>query len=98
MVTVKAKRILIVVAYDIENDKKRGKVAKMLEKYGTRVNYSVFECMFTTAQLEKTKESVAKHIDRKTDSVIFYRICVDCYAKTVYFPEKKNSYDTVKMI
>jgi CRISPR-associated protein Cas2 len=82
----------------MEDDKKRCKVAKLLEKYGTRVNFSVFECMFTPAQLKKTKESIAKLIDRKTDRVAFYRICVDCYSKTEYMPEHKKDYKVVEVI
>ncbi|GHT62510.1 hypothetical protein AGMMS50239_16040 [Bacteroidia bacterium] len=95
---VKAKRILQVIAYDIEDDKTRNKVAKLLEKYGARVNYSVFECMFTSVQLQKTKESIAKLVDRRTDSVVFYPICVDCYSKTVYMPENKKEYNVVEVI
>jgi len=36
---------LIVVAYDIIDDKRRNRVAKTMEDYGTRVQYSVFECV-----------------------------------------------------
>lgn len=95
---VKAKRILQVIAYDIEDDRKRSKVAKLLEKYGARVNYSVFECMFTPVQLQKTKASVAKLIDTRTDSVVFYQICVDCYSKTVYMPDNKKEYNVVQIV
>lgn len=95
---MKAKRILQVVAYDIENDRKRNQIAKLLEKYGIRVNRSVFECMFTAVQLKKVQESIAGKIDRKTDSVVFYRICVDCYLKTVYMPDNKVTYRTVEVI
>jgi CRISPR-associated protein Cas2 len=95
---VKAKRIFCVVAYDVEDDKKRNKIAKFLEKYGARVNYSVFECMFTPVQLEKAKDNIAKQIDRKTDSVVFYRICVNCYTKTVYMPDKQKIHATVEIV
>jgi CRISPR-associated protein Cas2 len=92
---MKAKRILQIVAYDIEDDRKRNRIAKLLEKYGVRVNRSVFECMFTPAQLLKVKENIAGKIDRKTDSVVFYHICVDCFTKTVYLPPKKQKPETV---
>ena len=32
------------IAYDISEDRIRYRVAKILENYGTRVQYSVFEC------------------------------------------------------
>lgn len=34
----------IVISYDISSNKRRRKVAKILEGYGYRVQYSVFEC------------------------------------------------------
>ena len=32
------------VAYDITDDKRRNRVAKILKDFGTRIQYSVFEC------------------------------------------------------
>ena len=40
---VKAKKIFCVVAYDIQDDRSRIQISKILEKYGTRNNYRVFE-------------------------------------------------------
>jgi CRISPR-associated protein Cas2 len=34
----------VVVSYDISDDKRRRKVAQIMEGYGYRVQYSVFEC------------------------------------------------------
>lgn len=34
---------MIVISYDISNDKKRTKFAKYLAKFGHRIQYSVFE-------------------------------------------------------
>ena len=31
------------ITYDIEDDKRRKKISDLLEGYGVRVNYSVFE-------------------------------------------------------
>ena len=39
-----------VVTYDISDDKRRSQVVKLLEGNGTRMNYSVFECMLTDIQ------------------------------------------------
>lgn len=88
---VKAKRLFYAITYDIACTKKRNKLAKKLEFYGTRVNFSVFECMFTPSQLQKLQEYVQNTIDHKTDSVIFYRICVECFSKTNYFPPTHKS-------
>lgn len=87
MVNVKAKKIFVVVAYDISNSNKRSKVAKILDKYGTRVNLSVFECMLTKPKLLELKNKIETLIDSKTDSCVYYSICVDCYCKIERFPE-----------
>ncbi|MFE4108590.1 CRISPR-associated endonuclease Cas2, partial [Almyronema epifaneia] len=44
--------MLVLVVYDIPDDKRRTKLATFLEGYGRRVQYSVFECFMS---LEKMK-------------------------------------------
>jgi len=39
--------VQVVVAYDISNDKRRNKVAKCLQGYGERVNFSIQEIPHT---------------------------------------------------
>lgn len=88
---MRAKKIFCVVAYDISDDKRRYKVAKILTRHGKRFNNSVFECMFTDAQLRKTKEQTEKLIDEDDDSVVYYPICVDCFTKAIYQPERRSN-------
>lgn len=88
---MKAKKMFCVVAYDVADDKRRSRLVKVIEKYGTRINYSVFECLFTAAQYIRLQEKIEKLIDRKEDKVVCYPICVDCFTKIKYFPEKRNS-------
>ena len=59
-----------------------------MEKESTIV---FFECMFTDVQFKKTKEQIAKLIDRDDDSVAYYPICVDCFTKAVYQPERRSN-------
>jgi len=92
------KKIFCIVAYDIENDKQRTQTAKLLEKYGTRVNYSVFECLFTDKQFSSVKESIKKKIDSRNDTVIYYTVCIDCYSKIVYEPVRRQSARLVKVV
>ena len=40
-----------IITYDVQNDKRRKKISDELETFGTRVNYSVFEC-----QINKIKK------------------------------------------
>ena len=64
---VKAKKIFCVVAYDIQDDRSRIQISKILEKYGTRINYSVFECMFTDRQFQKIQINLERWINRRYD-------------------------------
>ena len=82
----RAKKTFCVVAYDIKEDRKRARVSKILEKYGIRVNFSVFECMFTDIQLLQVQEKIKKILDKRSDTVIYYPICVNCYTKIIYQP------------
>ena len=72
---------LIVVAYDISSNKRRKKVSDLLEQYGTRVNYSVFECLISPAKLQKLKQEATELIDKKRDSILYYQMCASCIEK-----------------
>lgn len=73
--------MFILISYDIVDDKKRTKVSKFLENYGTRVQYSVFECLISKEQLETIKKETKKIIDLSTDSIRFYSLCDSCLKK-----------------
>jgi CRISPR-associated protein Cas2 len=61
-----------IVSYDIPDDKRRGKVAKILEGYGRRAQYSVFECQITDDQRERLEELLKSVLDTEEDDVRFY--------------------------
>ena len=67
----------VVVAYDVEDDKNRRQVAKLLEAIGKRVNKSVFECFLTDNKLEKLKRAIERRVTRY-DTVLYYRLCRSC--------------------
>lgn len=66
-----------IVSYDIPDDKKRGKVAKILLDFGTRVQYSVFECIMDDKLLEKMTAKLSKIISDE-DSLRIYALCTRC--------------------
>lgn len=45
--------MVYVVSYDIASDRTRRKLAKLLEGYGVRIQYSVFECRLTEKRFQK---------------------------------------------
>lgn len=83
---MKTKRFYV-VAYDIAHTKRRNKVVKTLQKFGTRVNLSVFECMLTEIQLAELTEKIKEIIVENEDQVIIYYLCKDCFAKIRYIPD-----------
>ncbi len=71
--------MLVVVAYDVNTSNAQGqkrlrKVAKLCERYGLRVQNSVFEVLVDAAQLETLKAGLSAEIDHEQDSVRFYRL------------------------
>ena len=63
-----------VVVYDIPCDKRRKKVADLLEGYGERVQYSVFECVLNRSQYQQLAKRLQKRINLEEDSIRIYPI------------------------
>ena len=70
--------MLIVVCYDIANDRRRRKVFKQMKNYGTRVQYSVFECQLSPEQVRAMKARVRPLLKPQEDSVRYYLLCETC--------------------
>lgn len=72
----------LIICYDVCATKRRNKIAALLEGYGLRANYSVFELDVSEREYILIKERIARIIEPKTDKVLFYRICKTCMAKS----------------
>jgi CRISPR-associated protein Cas2 len=71
--------VFVVISYDIPDDKRRLKVAKLLLDYGgQRVQWSVFECYITNRNLDRLRERLLKVFNAEQDSIRFYRLCDAC--------------------
>lgn len=68
-------KIYVVIAYDIPDDKRRTKVAKVLEGYGERMQYSLFECRITKVQYFRLRARLEEVIEPEEDEVSFYFLC-----------------------
>lgn len=71
--------MLVLVTYDVNTQQRQGqkrlrKVAKLCERYGIRVQNSVFEVLVDAAQLATLKAGLSSVIDHEQDSVRFYRL------------------------
>ena len=63
-----------VVAYDIKDSKRRVKIASILEGYGIRVNYSVFELKINKKDLFELLKKLVLEVNKKEDSIRFYNL------------------------
>ena len=69
-------KCFILIIYDITDNKRRVKFAKLLEGYGKRVQKSAFEAMLTPQKYDKLVNEIPRFISTKNgeDSVRIYRI------------------------
>jgi CRISPR-associated protein Cas2 len=72
---------LIIIIYDIVNDKRRRKMVKCLESYGTRVQKSAFECFVDDTMYKNLLKKLEKIIDEKEDLLRVYRLTSSCNVK-----------------
>lgn len=69
----------VVISYDVSDDRRRRKVAKIMEGYGYRVQYSVFECDLDADKLRALQQRLRPLISKKLgESVRFYPLCAQC--------------------
>lgn len=57
------------VAYDVFDDRRRSRIAKILQSYG-RLQYSLFQVDISAARLERLIAQLEKEISSKEDSIL----------------------------
>lgn len=72
------RELLTVVAYDVADDRRRARLATLLEDYGSCVQYSVFECLLTEHRLGELRRLVEAIVEPPEDRVAYYRLCSRC--------------------
>ena len=68
----------VVVAYDISDDGRRRRMHRLLEGYGTPVQYSVFECWMSRQQRARLAQAAGRIIKGDLDQVRYYTLCERC--------------------
>ncbi|MCA9983219.1 MAG: CRISPR-associated endonuclease Cas2 [Anaerolineales bacterium] len=72
----------LLVSYDISSDKRRRQVVKILEGYGYRVQYSVFECEVNKREFEAMLGRLKPLVStRQEESIRFYPLSEDVAEK-----------------
>ena len=69
------------VIYDIADKKRLASVAKVLLKWGTRVQKSVYEVAGNAKTFATLRADIVSVIDPVQDSVVFIPLCDRCKAK-----------------
>ena len=70
--------MIYIIAYDIADNKRRLRVAKMLESWGYRIQESVFQLRLDSATLARVRARLAALISESDDVIHIYPICSSC--------------------
>ncbi len=66
---------LLVVCYDIPDNRRRNKVARLLEGFGERVQKSIFECDLDARRQTRLRHLLSAMILPSEDKLRFYTLC-----------------------
>ena len=83
MIKTKEHRSFYLIAYDMSNNKRRLKLAKLLESLGMRAQGSVFEGWLTGSELEYLIQNGKPLIHDGEDSLRIYPVCRACHDKMI---------------
>lgn len=86
---------MYIISYDITSNILRRRIAKELENYGVRVQYSVFECDLTKSRYKELYAKLIHLMDGcEEGSIRFYDICEKCQKRTrvIGVEKKKGKY------
>lgn len=68
----------LVLVYDIPDDRRRARLFKTMKRFGTPVQYSVFECDLSPREIVRMEKAVRAVIEASEDNVRCYRLCRYC--------------------
>lgn len=68
------------VAYDVRDDRRLRRVAKHMEGYGERLQYSLFRCHLSKREVERLRWELSK-ILMPSDSLMVIGLCGTCAAR-----------------
>jgi len=82
-----------VISYDIPDDKRRKKIADILENHASRVQYSVFEANLNEDEMQQVQEELRRVANLEEDNLRFYRLCQNCLDTTEVWGNTKITVD-----
>ena len=84
---------MLLISYDISNDKVRTKFSKYLSKFGFRLQYSVFEITNSDTVLKNIEAEIQNKYIRlftEEDSVIIFNLSETCKKHATAMPKMKK--------
>ena len=85
---------MILVSYDIANDKKRSKFAKYLKRFGHRIQYSVFEIDNSERILENIYTDIQNQYSKtfdQADSIYIFKLSSSCQVKKFGYAKNEDT-------
>jgi len=70
--SMEKRKFIVLMIYDIVDNKMRNKMVKCLEQYGVRVQKSAFEALLDRKQYQRMLAESSALIDEETDSLRVY--------------------------
>jgi len=77
-----SKRTRYLVCYDIADPKRLRKVAKSCESYGSRIQYSVFECPLDSLRYQQMRAELDELIHHDNDQILFVSLGLETSKNT----------------
>jgi CRISPR-associated protein Cas2 len=83
--------MMVVVSYDVTEDRARSRVAQELQKHGQRVQESVFECIVPEDGLAALCQALVDALgEHETGNIRVYRLCEACFRRSVGIGEIRH--------
>jgi CRISPR-associated protein Cas2 len=71
-------RFHYVICYDISDNRRRTRMAKVLEGYGERLQESVFEAALSAKKAEQLVAELRRHLKPEEDRLTIFCLCAGC--------------------
>ena len=84
---------MIIISYDISNDKKRRHFQKYIEKFGHRIQYSVYEMENSNRILNNVITQIENKFEKQfdeSDSVFIFMLSTSCKVLKYGFPRHED--------
>lgn len=84
---------MLILSYDVSNNRTRTKFAKFIHKYGRKIQYSVYEIRNSPRVLQNIRSEIELNYKKKftgADSVVIFQLCEGDKKKVVRYGYAEN--------